>query len=144
MGSSEMKARVVLDTNVVLSALVFTNGRLSWIRREWVGAFIPLGCRETVAELLRALSYPKFKLLPGDREELLADYLPYLRILESLTETEDLPSCSDPADQVFLELASAGKASFLVTGDRALLELDGRCSFRIVSPGAFAGALEKD
>jgi len=139
-----MKPRIVLDTNVVLSALVFEKGSLSWIRRAWTVDFIPLACRETIAELVRALSYPKFNLSPGDREELLGDYLPYVRILESLTEREDLPSCSDSADQVFLELASAGKAAFLVTGDRALLELQGQCSFGIVSPGELAGTLKKD
>ncbi len=132
-----MKPRVVLDTNVVLSALIFSKGRLSWIRREWVEGFSPLVCRATIDELFRALGYPKFRLSPNDREELLADYLPHAMVLERLKVKTELPLCSDPADQVFLELADAGDAVFLVTGDRALLELDGRCSFRIVSPGEF-------
>ena len=130
-----MKPRVVLDTNVVLSALIFSKGRLSWIRREWVEGFSPLVCRATIDELFRALGYPKFRLSSNDREELLADYLPHAMVLERLKVKTELPLCSEPADQVFLELADAGDAVFLVTGDRALLELDGRCSFRIVSPG---------
>ncbi len=133
-----MKPRVVLDTNVVLSALLFSKGRLSWIRREWLEGFLPLVCRETLDELFRALGYPKFRLSPADREELLAEYLPHAMILEELDVKTELPQCSDPADQVFLELAEAGDAAFLVTGYGALLELDGQCSFRIVSPGEFA------
>lgn len=45
--------RVVLDTNIVLSALLFTSGRLAWIRHAWQGRQLqPLVCRETVNELL--------------------------------------------------------------------------------------------
>ena len=54
--------RAVLDSNVVLSALVFGR-RLFWLRRAWAsGAVTPIACRETVTELLRVLAYPKFRL----------------------------------------------------------------------------------
>ncbi|MFP7864029.1 putative toxin-antitoxin system toxin component, PIN family [Pseudomonas aeruginosa] len=55
--------RVVLDTNIVLSALIFNAGRLAWIRHAWQQQQLqPLVCRETASELLRVLAYPKFKL----------------------------------------------------------------------------------
>lgn len=70
-------SRVVLDPNVVLSALLFASGCLAWLRRAWQhGRMQPLVCRETAAELLRVLAYPKFKLSRPEQEQLLADLLP--------------------------------------------------------------------
>lgn len=55
--------RVVLDSNVVLSALLFSRGRLAWIRAAWQGGrFVPLASKPTVEELIRVLGYPKFRL----------------------------------------------------------------------------------
>lgn len=69
--------RVVLDTNVVLSALLFPNGHLSVIREAWwAGRFNPLVNQVTVSELLRVLSYPKFHLSMSEKEELLSGYVP--------------------------------------------------------------------
>ncbi|MGH7963531.1 MAG: PIN domain-containing protein [Candidatus Binatia bacterium] len=53
--------RVVLDTNVVLSALLFRTGRLAWIREAWSdGPLSPIVSRETGAELMRALACSNF------------------------------------------------------------------------------------
>ena len=70
--------RVVLDTNVVLSTLVFAQGRVAALRRGWHdGRCRPIVSPATVGELMRALAYPKFKLTTDEQGELLADYLPY-------------------------------------------------------------------
>ena len=72
--------RVVLDTNLVLSALVFPAGRVASLRELWQQQqFLPLVSQPTLAELIRALGYPKFRLTLAEQEELLADYLPFLR-----------------------------------------------------------------
>ena len=72
--------RVVIDTNLVLSALVFAGGRLTPLRRAWQAQrVLPLVSRSTVAELIRTLAYPKFRLAAPEQEELLADYLPYCK-----------------------------------------------------------------
>ncbi|MBK6557146.1 MAG: PIN domain-containing protein, partial [Comamonadaceae bacterium] len=53
--------RVVLDTNVVLSALVFGGGAAGRVRLCWQqGTFVPLASTATVQELVRVLAYPKF------------------------------------------------------------------------------------
>jgi predicted nucleic acid-binding protein len=70
--------RVVLDTSLVLSALVFGRGRVAALRHAWqCGRCLPLVSRVTAAELLRVLNYAEFKLSAADRENLLSDYLPY-------------------------------------------------------------------
>lgn len=116
--------RLVLDTNIVLSALLFARGRVAWVRDAWQsGRLRPLVCRETAAELLRVLAYPKFKLSPEEQQELLADFLPYAETVAIPASLPDLPRCRDVCDQVFLALAVAARADALVTGDADLLAL---------------------
>ncbi len=118
--------RVVLDTNVVLSALLFGGGPPGRVRVGWqLGRFTPLASTATVAELVRVLGYPKFRLSAGEQEELLADYLPWVQVVQIPSPPPAAPACSDPWDLPFVHLAVAGKASALVSGDRDLLALAG-------------------
>ena len=136
--------RVVLDTNSVLSALVFSGGRLAALRSAWQQArFEPLVSKATIAELVRVLAYPKFGLVPEQQRELLSDYLPYAVTVRISAKPPRTPACRDPADLPFLQLAIAGKADFLVSGDRDLLTIEGRFSCPIVTAPKFLEALEK-
>lgn len=131
-----MSRRVVFDTTTVVSALLFQSGRLSWLRQHWQeGACQPLVSRATTLELTRVLTYPKFALSLEDRRELLAEYLPYCRIIEQVRKCPVM--CRDAKDQPFLDLAYSAKADMLVTGDRDLLVLAGQTSFGIVTPEAY-------
>ena len=131
--------RVVLDANVMLLALLFTAGRLAWLRQAWQRQqFQPLVCRETVSELLRALAYPKFKLSTSEQQELLADFLPYADVVELPAPWPDLPVCRDKKDQVFLVLAHVGKADALITGDADILAMREDFPGLIMTAEAFA------
>jgi putative PIN family toxin of toxin-antitoxin system len=128
--------RLVLDTNVVVSALIFTQGRVAVLRRAWHdGRCRPLASQATVAELIRALKYPKFKLSADEQRELLADYIPYCIAVRIPAKPPKTPACRDPFDVPFLQLALAGKADSLLTGDRDLLALADRFPCRIQTPG---------
>jgi putative PIN family toxin of toxin-antitoxin system len=136
--------RVVLDTNVVLSALVFAQGRLTPLRLAWQQAHCrPLVSAATAAELMRALAYPKFKLSHEEQQEILADYLPYCTAVRISARPPGIPACRDPADRPFLELAAAGKAQYLVTGDSDLLSISSRSKCAIVAPAEFLEVLRK-
>lgn len=131
---------VVLDTNLVLSALVFAKGRLAALRTAWQsGRIVPLVSAATASELMRVLGYPKFKLSADDRNELLADYLPHCRSVRLPARLPKLPQCRDANDQMFIELAAVGKADFLVTGDKDLLVMAAEFGGRIVTAEAFLG-----
>ena len=66
--------RVVLDTDVLLSALLCHAKPLAWLRRAWQSDTVrPLASRDTTAELNRVLHYPKFRLTRDEREDLLAE-----------------------------------------------------------------------
>ncbi len=131
--------RVVLDTNVVVSALVFTSGRLAWIRHAWQRTqLVPLACAATINELLRVLAYPKLHLNELERDGLLGDYLPFAEVMDLVETWPHVPECRDPADRVFLALAVAAHADALVTGDADLLAIERAGSVPILTPEAFS------
>lgn len=129
-------ARLVLDTNVLLSALLFPAGSLLWLRQAWQSeATRPLTSRDTTAELIRVLAYPTFRLNDDEREDLLADYLPWCETVR-VSKPPLVPICRDPFDRPFLELALVARADALVTGDADLLALAGTFSVPILTPRA--------
>ena len=138
--------RVVLDTNVAVSALLFEQRRLAWLRHFWQSQrIIPLLDKACTAELLRVLAYPKFSLSAHEIETLLATYLPYAEVVKHLGwPAQSLPRCGDPDDQMFLLLADRGDAEVLVTGDGALLELVGSVQFAIETPKEFRRRFEAE
>ncbi len=130
------RLRLVLDTNVLLSALLFPTGSLSWLRHAWQSEAVrPLASRDTTAELLRVLHYPKFRLTGDEREDLLSDYLPWCETV-TVSQPPAVPECRDSSDRPFLELALLGQADALVTGDGDLLALASVFSVPILTPNA--------
>jgi hypothetical protein len=119
-----MSQRVVLDTNCVISALLFSKQSMAWLRHSWQNARItPLASKDTVKELMRVLAYPKFKLSTDEQALLLADFLPYTETVIIEQTPDDLPLIRDPDDQKFLILAVVGQAEVLVTGDADILAI---------------------
>ena len=134
--------RVVLDTSVVVSALVFTHGRAVALREAWQASRCePCVSRATAGELIRVLGYPKFQLSAEQQQELLADYLPYCRSVAMPAKAPRTPLCRDPFDLAFLQLAVVGEADFLVTGDQDLLEIKGKFRCPILTLEPFLAAL---
>ena len=136
--------RVVLDTGVVVSALLFPRGRVAWLRERWVsGVLRPLVTRATVDELIRVLAYPKFRLTRDEIEVALAAYVPFTEsVVVRFSSEATLPLCDDPADQEFLRLAAFGGAELLVTGDDDLVGLRDETRFRIVTPAELKSQME--
>lgn len=129
--------RVVIDTNLVLSALVF-GGRLSRLRLAWQNnRFIPLASEVTISELVRVLTYPKFKLTNSEQEDLLSDYLPFCDTVLMPDTLPVVPECRDSFDIPFLLLAVVGQANYLVTGDGDLLCLSDKFSCPILTVDEF-------
>ncbi|RZL93143.1 MAG: putative toxin-antitoxin system toxin component, PIN family [Variovorax sp.] len=75
-------------------------------------------------------------LKASEREDLLADYLPYAEVVAMPDPAPVVPACRDPNDLPFMQLAAAGKA-VLVTCDRDLLALSGRTKFPILAIQSF-------
>jgi len=138
--------RVVLDTNVVLSAMLFGGGPPARVRRAWqAGRFVPLASTATAAELVRVLAYPKFNLTAGEQHELLADYMPWVRVIRIPNPPPAAPVCRDAFDLPFIHLAISGRAHALVSGDRDLLALAGaRGLCAVMSVDTFCRTMLRD
>lgn len=137
--------RLVLDTNVVLDLLHFSDAAVAPIHRALrTGKAVccsNAACRD---ELARVLSYPQFKIPKHEARRILDEYTALAQPCDDAAGTAlpPLPQCRDPDDQKFLELAQVAKADLLVTKDKALLALSrkaGRLGLHILTP-AQAGA----
>lgn len=131
--------RVVLGTNCLVSALLFSRGRLGQLRLAWQAQeFTPIVCKATVTELLRVFGYPKFSLTSEDINSLLSDFLPWAEAFEPPDVVEDIPAPRDRDDAIFIHLALAADAPYLISGDRHLLELQNVFpQLQIFAPTAF-------
>jgi putative PIN family toxin of toxin-antitoxin system len=159
------QVRLILDTNVWLDWLVFDDPSVGPIKAAVAAnraqIFIDAAC---AAELERALGYDlkKFSLDAEAQGACLAECRRVTRSIDPPVPEiarARLPACRDPDDQKFLEAALFAGAEFLVTKDKALLELAPRAGhragnsagkkrralpFRIVTPEDFAGACAGD
>jgi putative PIN family toxin of toxin-antitoxin system len=131
--------RLVLDTNVVLDLVVFDDPGVEKLRSaidaNRVTLLTTIDCME---ELRRVLAYPRFGLDAVTQAEAFQWAEKRVQTVETPAPHSGLPRCSDPDDQKFLDLAWAAQADFLVTKDRALLELARRVAklgrFLVSSP----------
>ncbi len=123
---------LVLDTNVVLDCLVFKDPRVVALAAALkAGTVAWAACPRMREELRRALAYPSLQAWEPDSEHTLA-YFDRLALLSSDPPHPQASPllCSDPDDQIFIELALARQASWLLTRDRALLKLKRRAAGR--------------
>jgi uncharacterized protein len=136
--------RVVLDTNVVVSALLFGGQKWQWLQDAWTWErILPLASRKTYLELLRVLSYPKFRLEPDEQSVLIGLYLPHVCVVPDPRPLPGRPICRDPFDQVFIDLALEGNAEFLVSGDSDLLDYPAPPGLRIIRPSELREKLKE-
>jgi uncharacterized protein len=130
--------RVVLDTNVLLSALISLHGPPDAIYRAWRAArFEIVSSMAQLDELRRASRYPKFKaVLQPHRVGAMVNNLQRAVVLERLPADID---ADDPFDAFLLAMAAAGEADYLVTGDHraGLLQRGNFGRTRILTPAAF-------
>lgn len=136
--------KVVLDTSSLLSALIFPEGKLTWMRTLWTqGLILPLVSTQTTQELIRVLAYPKFKLEKTEIEALLADYLPFTKTIPMTEGSFKRPLCRDVNDQIFIDLALKGEAETCVTSDNDLLVMAKELPFLVEKPSQFKNRVDE-
>jgi hypothetical protein len=131
--------RVVLDTNILVSALMINTGNPAAIYRAWrEGRFTLLTCAEHLDELRASLRKPAIadRIKPYTAGGLVNE----MKLAETIGSLPRVQRSPDPTDDFLLSLSEAGKADYLVTGDKSgLLALDRHKTTRIVSAREFAG-----
>lgn len=112
--------RVVLDTNVLLSALISPHGAPETIYRAWRdGRFKLVTAAVQLDEMRRASRYPKLKIiLPAHRMGTMVNHLQHAVVLKRLLPLPAGIALNDPDDEFLLAMALDGQADYLVTGDR--------------------------
>ena len=133
--------RVILDTNVLLGALISPYGAPDTIYRAWRAAKFELVTSTAQLEELRRVSrYPKLKpLLPAHRVGTMVNNMHGAILLSALPALPDSAELNDPNDAFLLAMALAGEADYLVTGDKraGLLQRGSFGRTRILGPSAF-------
>ena len=132
--------KVVVDTNVVISALLFGGAPGKLIALWQSRAIKPVASKEIVDEYLRVLTYPKFKLLEEEINYLLyQEILPFFDIIEVQQGLQILEK--DPQDDKFIRCALAANAVYIISGDQHLLTLKSYQKIKILSPADFTNRL---
>lgn len=114
--------RVVIDTNAIISALLFggTPGKLIPLWKE--GAIQPLVSRAMLDEYMRVLAYPKFGLAENEIDFFIyREILPWFRTVAVKRTGKCIQE--DPSDDKFIVCARVGRADAIVSGERRLLDL---------------------
>ncbi len=125
--------RVVLDTNVLISAIGWRGNPRKVLTLCIEGKVGLLQSQETLKELKRVLQRERFNFIPVEKREVLLRHLTGISIKVTPNENVEVIT-EDPGDNKFLDCALAGKADYVVSGDKHLLELKEYRGIKIVTP----------
>jgi uncharacterized protein len=131
--------RIVLDTNVLLSGLMLPDSTPGKIVGAWRrGNFSLVLSEPMLDEIARVLAYPKIRKRLGWDDETIARYIALLRFEAEVVSIAGIEATvpADPDDDHLLATLIAGKADWLITGDRDFDVLSAR--YPVISPGEFA------
>jgi uncharacterized protein len=110
--------RVVLDTNVLVSALISHSGAAHLVYKAWqAGEFHLISCEEQITEMRRVTRRPAVRQLIKSAEA--GRVVNQIRHLAIMIDTiPQVIASPDPADDYLLAVADSGRADYLVTGDK--------------------------
>jgi len=134
--------RVVLDTNVLISAALSPLGKPFACLRWVLDNATLIVSRELLEELETRLTRPKFNKYVDDlrRRAFVAD----LGLSAVQVELSGMVRfCRDPDDDKLLEIAVVGRVDCLVTGDQDLLVLDPFQGIPILTPAGFVALVSQ-
>ena len=134
---------IVIDTNVVISALLF-GGTPEKLVSLWKTRQIePVFSKGILDEYLRVLAYPKFSLSEIEIELLLNhELLPYFKVVDILEVEQKTIIKADPDDDKFIICALADRCNFIISGDKHLLELGSYQEIEIITLSAFLNIIK--
>lgn len=112
--------RVVIDTNILVSALI-KRGKPRKLVLKLLEEHIVILSRQMLAELADVLTREKFAVKPSQVDSFLTILIRKSKIVKPSSRFKVIKE--DPDDDVILNTAYAGKAQYIVTGDRHLLAL---------------------
>lgn len=131
--------RVVIDTNVYISALLNVESVPGFAVERAMRMQKVLMSAPLMAEIQEVLQRKKIRrFIPGDAAERFLREL--FTVTEWVTPNLRISECRDPRDNHLLELAVAGEANFVLTGDADLLALHPFRRIAILSPAQYVSS----
>jgi putative PIN family toxin of toxin-antitoxin system len=135
--------RAVFDTNIFLRALLNPHSRCGRLLDELADRYELIVSPAIVREILEVLHRPRLRAkFPQLASIDLQQILGLFEQAEVVTPRNVPAVCRDPDDDEFLACAAEGRADFLVTEDRDLLDLGTHQGTRICGPAEFLAGLE--
>lgn len=136
--------RAVVDTNILVRALIKPSGTVGpLLLRLRQGHYTQLYSQPLLEELIDVLKRPRISRKYGLTD---ADVRTVISLIllrgEAIIPNQRITVCRDPKDDKFLEVAVAGRADAIVSGDEALLVLNPFHNIPIIPPAAFLGMLD--
>jgi putative PIN family toxin of toxin-antitoxin system len=127
---------VVLDTNILISVLLFKGELLRVVGLWQKGKIVPIISKETFDELRTVLEYPKFSLSRAEINSLIEnEILPVFEVADVSKHVKG--ACRDPEDDKFISCAISANANWIVTGDKDLSDLKKYEFVRIIHASDF-------
>jgi len=133
------KKKVVLDTNVLISAFGWEGNPKNIFRRVVSGGLDLFSSYDQLAELKQAIEYPRLRFTNEQKQRFFRLILEVANIIKPTKKLNVIRD--DPDDNIILECAVAGKVDFIITGDKHLLNLHEFAGIRIVTPREFVEML---
>ena len=136
--------RVVVDTNILVRALIVPHGTVGPVLlRLRQGDYVLLYAHSLLEELVDVLNRPRIRLKYGLTEQDIETVVGLILLRgEAVAPQEQIAVCRDPRDDKFLQVAVSGKADVIVTGDEDLLVLHPFAGIPILPPAAFLEMLD--
>ena len=137
--------RVVLDVNVLISAVISPLGAPGRVLRFWEQDKFEIATSPPIlSELERVIRYPKVQVKYKIPAEFVQQFLSMIQggaiVIEPSIELTTIKE--DPSDNRYLECAIASESSYIITGDKHLLDLNTFEGIQVLSPAAFLALLE--
>tara|TARA_Y100000310_G_C20394867_1_gene674603 strand:+ start:61 stop:483 length:423 start_codon:yes stop_codon:yes gene_type:complete len=131
--------KAVLDTNVLVSALLSRNGSPNHILRQAGETYQLFISHDILKETNRVLHEPKIQNIAKLTETEINQFLDSITSIATLIENPPILRVikDDPDDNRILACAVKAKANYLVSGDKHLLSLSAYKEIEIISPGEF-------
>lgn len=129
------KKKIVLDTNILISAIGWSGRPKEIFRRILNEEFELIISQKQIKELQRVLEYPKFKFTDEQKSRFLRILLKTATVVKTPDKLKVIEE--DPADNIILESAIKNNADFIISGDEHILKIKKFGKVRIVTASKF-------
>lgn len=133
------KEKIVVDTNVLISALGWEGNPKELFRRIINEEFELIISQKQLEEVKSVMNYPKFKFTEEQKSKFLTILLTIATVVETRGTIHVIKE--DPDDDVILESSIRNNVQFIITGDGHLLKLKEYSGVKIITVAQFLGEI---